>query len=501
MSTKINHHVFHGVYSNKYNPYSTTTTNRFFADYPIHIPRAIFGAPENEDSTKPIEFKNEKEAFTWYKKNKYGEDFFEKIPESEICKNYFTISADEFSKNRNFFHGMIKSFLFKWNCSFNIEGSVEYLNDCECPPEDGNYDPADYENCCFCPTCGDENEQAPVCQTNFDSTTSFDINIDTNKIFQIEELEGRIGATQLFRNFTLFTNDEEKEEGLSDLSGGIIFEKDWELSKTFKETFQPTNQFPDNATRINDPIIPRIGTFLQQSTYKYYNYDAGAFSYDFFSLKADVRTRGDFENQKYDLKIQDKKSNLEDITINVNSKNFNPGDLFLTFDFAITTIIYIRSEKKFLCFIELISRLSGGGLNSTISFAGEDPPQTIAMSAFSSLGRSFNPLCCFSTSDPLSIDNDTNANNCDFEFKKVKLNIKINNQNRQIEVLTPTKNTITLTQTKESLSVSDCESINLQSNCTSAQINFTQNIPNPVIEIRSWNDKEDFAEVVFPPKI
>jgi hypothetical protein len=547
MSVKINKHVFHGLYSNLgYAPsFSSGSTNVLWGDYPIHTQRAIVGANDAENSTgntkRPKAFENEEAAFKWYKKNKYGESEFNSLnfPE-DFCKNYFTIPETEFFKYRNYFHGMVKSILLKWNYSIEYEGSHESLDDCECSSSSsssssssdssssssdegsGSGGPSsqtfleilqilqtekilatiqEEDNCCYCPSCDtpEEDRSKIKCSSNFNAKFSVDINIDTKKIFDIPEFQSRIGAVKLSRYFRpSFKDNKETQDELSD-NITKLYKENWVLDTEWDKEFKSEKNFPQNSTRINDPVILYtiasdggygVGGVLNSSNYLNFNILLGD---NKEGLPKEIITS----------QQQEKKSdNLGSIKIKVNSTNAYFTRAGIRFYIGLSNICYIKSEKKFMCFVEISSETDDNKNHYIDQAAPEDWEQL-----FPIYDSDISPLTIFSTYDLYKKEKmDETHFSCPggdetgIKLKKDKLSIKIDDQTADIEVYTPEKTEFKYKSWKTGVSKTGCRNFDLEKNCSTDEYTKKWIFNKPTIELLTW--KEDFSKGnIFPPRV
>jgi hypothetical protein len=557
MSAKINRHNFHGFYSNYgYSP--SFSLDRLWADYPIHVKRAIFGANDPKSSggstgetpEKPPEFEDEESALKWYKKTRYGVKEFEKLnfPE-DFCKNYFLIPAIEFHKYRSYFHGMIKSILFKWNYGIEYQGSHEDLDDCECSSsssseESSSEEPSSEEpsspyhpnaqnaqlmlnilklledeelsvllqeteiknletgdeDCCYCPPCDtpEEDRSSYKCSSNFRANFSLDVEIDTKKIFELSDLQTRIGATQISRRFVPSYEDDSKTMDELYSRGTQLYKKNWELNPKWNEEFRSKEKFSENATRINDPIILQGDGFGG-----YYGGGAGDENISLSFSTTLGGSKGGNTKEIIDNQQQTKQSNnLGNIKFQISSQNAYFTSISVNFFIGVSTICYIKSQNKFMCFVEISSR-TDDSKNHYID--GKDPDDYRQI--FPIEDSNISPLTIFSTFDldKKEKKDETyfrcpNGDKTGLKLKKDKLNIKIDNQNAEIEIYTPEKTEFKYKSWKTGLSKTGCENKDLDKNCSTDEYTKKWIINKPSIEFLSW--KDDFSkDAVYPPKV
>jgi hypothetical protein len=556
MAAKINKHVFHGFYSNfGYAP--SFSLDRLLSDYPIHNKRAILGARDPRGSgggigetPAPKEFENEEAAFKWYKKSQYGNTQFEKLNfPDDFCKNYFTIPEAEFFKYRHYFHGMVKSILLKWNYAIEYNGSHESLSDCECSSssssssssseEPSSEEPSspyypnaqnaqlmlnilklledeelfvllqdaeiknlenEDEDCCYCPPCDtpEEDKSKFKCSSNFNAKFSVDIDIDTKKIFENSELQNRIGAIKFFRSFRpSFKDESETIDELYD-NRARLYKKNWELNPEWDRDFkEEDSKFPRDSTRINDPVI------ISTAGRGYYG--GGAGDGDAY-LGVNIflgDTKGDNPQEIIQNQQEMKQSNnFGNIKVQVTSSNAYFTNAGVRFFIGVSNICYIRSEKKFMCFIEISSE-TNDSKNHYID--GETPDDWRQL--FPIEDSNISPLTIFSTFDLYKREkrDETyyrcpNGDETGLKLKKEKLNISIDNQPSEIEVYTLEQTEFQYKSWKTGLSKTGCENKDLEKNCSTDEYTKKWSFSKPTIQLLSW--KDDFSESnIFPPKV
>jgi len=408
-SIKINKHFFHGFYSNfGYKPSSSNFTHqRRFADYPIHVNRAIAGEKESRNSEAPKEFSSQEEVIKWYKKNKYGDSNFEKLnfPE-DFCKNYFIISENDFYKYRQLFHGMIKGVKINSEIDINLEGN-DYIAECPiCKKDyrDGEASPGDTAGpITFTSPNGAPSYYSVVGEaddigflngsriTEGDSATSFfleggpqsslsftaqdtqggNVRIEATvtwykeidfkqtikykkefispKIFEISELEKRLPATNIdYRTSINIEEDVDKEELVSEFNKKV-FKDNWVFdSDQFNSIFQfQANKFNSNATYINDPVIIRPGTSPLLSTKNNNKFTS------FGTPSTEIVNK-----QK---KFEKKFNKFGELILNIENDNSIVSTTEENLNFSIGGVFYIKSEKIYMCFIELENRITFDG--------------------------------------------------------------------------------------------------------------------------------------------
>jgi hypothetical protein len=400
---RINEHVFHGFYSNfGYKP--DLTRDKLWADYPIHFKRAFVGAtdPYKSNDFIPKEFETEEEAFKWYKKNKYSQSDFDslKFP-NDFCKNYFTFPESDFFKYRNLFHGMIKGIKVNSDIEISTEGTV-FSPECpQCKKDirenaevgntagpitfnspdgqpsyfvvDGFADDIGYLNGVKI-TDGDiagffnqnlipKTPQSTLSFTAVDTqeinvgiqatvtwykkieyTQKFKINInfDSTKIFEISEIQKRLSPNDMeYKTSIGIENTTEYHENLS-IINRKIFEKNWEFNENeFKSIFE-NKEFNANATYLNDPVL--IENPLSLNNFR----KLGLSILNSFS-SSNINNQTISEQKNLNKKFQ-KFGSIEYQIINNNSIIESSSN---NLNFYIEEVIYIKSKKIYLCFVEV----------------------------------------------------------------------------------------------------------------------------------------------------
>jgi hypothetical protein len=410
MPAKINKHVFHGVYSNfGYKPENIIkedgSIQSKFTNYPIHFFRASFAEKENPESLDaPKEFQTEEEVLKWYKKNKYGESNFNKLEfPKDICKNYFKIPASEFYKYRGLFHRMIKGIKVTSDIEVTSEGTAASAECPECKKDvkigfgdnagpivfnspdgspsyfevSGGADDIGYLNGIqitvgntagsFSPELIPKTPLSTLSFTAVDTVGTnvgieatvtwykkieykqkikFNINFDSTKIHDIPEVEKRLSAASNLNYQTEINLDKEQNNEKLYVYEQNIFKDEWQFDKDiFKSLFDTyPKKFNHNATFINDPVIvPKYIDYIDILNIRN--------EHSFFGGKDSL------DNQINFTKKFTKFGNV-DYTITNNNSIANINQYF---DFYISGIFYIKSQKIFLCFIEIESSLQSNG--------------------------------------------------------------------------------------------------------------------------------------------
>jgi hypothetical protein len=357
------------------------------------------------------------------------------------------------------------------------------------------------EDCCYCPPCDTpEEEKSKIkCSSNWNFKFLVDIDIDTKKIFEIPELQTRIGAIKIYRNFTPSYDDNSKTVDELYDQVGRLYKENWKLDSEWNSEFKSKKEFPDNSTRINDPVI------LSGGGGGYGGYGGGAGDGNAY-LGVNVAL-GDIKGNNPEEIINNQKqakesNNFGKIKVQVNSKNAYFTSAGVRFYVGISTICYIRSQKKFMCFVEVSSETGDGG---NIYIDGDTPEDWRQL--FPIDDTRIDPLTIFSTYDLYKKEkrDETyftcpNGDKTGLKLKKDKLSIKIDGQTAEIEVYTPEKTEFKYKSWKTGVSKTGCENKDLEKNCSTDDYTKKWNITKPTIEFTSW--KDDFSkDNVFPPKV
>lgn len=622
--TKINQHTFHGIYSNYgYAPGDINASyQKLWADYPIHCHRAILGAVPisnvSANGQQPKEFQTEKEAFEWYKKNKYTEyktaDL--KFPE-DSCKNYFTFPEADFFKYRNLFNGMVKGIKVNSDVDIDIEGTVYALGCPICKKDfrDEGAEPgdiagpivfqspngkpsyftadvlADDEGYLNGVKITDSNFNEPQTTLSFTAVDTvggnvriqatvrwyeevqykqkikFTTNLDSTKIFEISELQKRLPATFVDYRTSIDLNEEKYNEEL--LYGNEkLFENEWKFNQAvFKSIFQG-NKFNKNATFLNDPVLSTCAddgnngggsssgalTSLQKISQVFdfefkenlnilNKLEAPIFSSLSVPLNDEfiicsLSTSNEFNSANTPInedtinkqkEIEKKFEKFGSTNYKITNDNSIVTSAINSLDFSINHVFYIKSQKIYLCFIEMNSAFSVSGSavktdeecdNNDCEDQTPDNPESLGVFSFldfkdliSKPSNFFNTLnvSVFESTNPVTFDyflttSDTIKNNlqifrtseCDeeskeLELEKIKCDLKIADKTFTFEVF----------KLKESEFVYDnknCEDLNSVRKFFRKKVSFNL-IKKPTFEVINWK-KEDFSKNnIFPPKM
>lgn len=399
--SKIKPHVFHEFFS-RYDR-DLELTKRWNRN-PSHSIRSFFGAkdPYTQDPTiKITEFATEEEALIWYKKTQMSEVEFNKIKSEPFCKNYFIIPEADFSKYRGAFNQMVKS--IKIQSEFEVNGDGNFLVSCPTSASTGRpvallemgaisdtitvnnpYGSSYYQG-----TLGADDEgyldgvqvteQAGTYQINlsknkkssfsayfkdtrggnvggnlnitwykedeYKTKLSITNNFDSNKIFEIKELEDRVSANNFsYSTYKVNTATNIDETSVDNESLKIknkdIFEKNWSFNKeNFRQLFI-NQKFNFDSTFKNDPIfLPYNATYFID---KYINLNFNNY-YDYYNDGCDKNAETNF------TKTYNK---LGEYKINIQNTNAYFNQINQVNSFSLSNIIYIRSKKIYLCFID-----------------------------------------------------------------------------------------------------------------------------------------------------
>jgi len=489
---QIKPHVFHGIYSTIKEDFPSCDMR--YENFPLGAIRAIRGVSETCTTLSYEEFQTEDEAFNAYKKLQESEDILSKG--GSLCKNYFTIEKKDLHKFKEYFHGMIKSINLKSEINYSINGSSEELTTGPCQTYDKDCNPQGEAPECHCPPCpdceGNINPPGPYyCNHNYNCNARASIDIDTSKIFIDSNLQNRFRGNFMSR----FINFSKYEGAFLDIftdpsqNSNRIYDNNWQFDiQNFKIFFGngSENRFPQNSTIINDPIIrsPTYGG----NEYRINN------TAPFFAI--DVSMSSDY-NQNYGEQIDFTSNNMGTYSLSAGVNENTRTSLFYTASIAGTSLYYVKSLEKYLCFIELNFSFNDGTSFGRILREGGAHQGLPASNT--QLGR------FYSTWDELSLYNCNTTEEFSPQpswvpsWTKKLINISIVGQDVQIEVWTPSAKSFEFTQTRDTATY-PCGSVANQS-CTTYSISKRYTFSDPVIEIKGWQ-KEDFnKDVVFPPKV
>jgi hypothetical protein len=293
---KIVQNRFSSIYSNDKSALKSDLypngIKEFIHSFPVIHEKSAFGKIPIEkgdnsqtiftDTDKIKTFEDENEAFLWYKKN-YYKNLLEndKLEEEKLCKNYFIIEEKDIAKYYKYFNGMVKSLSVDINLDIYFERS-DTNNECdgENPPDSSSSSSDDGDDgggSGSGSTLSVKNlkevlfdiKEYKILETETEEgfvNANFQININTDKIFEDENLEERMPANaDIFRrigpSYGYAYEEGENIDTLTILSTEIgsanLYENEWEFSEEeFKKPFtkDPTN-FPRNSVLVNDPII------------------------------------------------------------------------------------------------------------------------------------------------------------------------------------------------------------------------------------------------------
>jgi hypothetical protein len=435
---KINRHLFHGFYSEKYLPLKFSPTRFFYKSMPLHsFKRAIFGAKRNvaegengaEDIGKPLEFQNEQDAFRWYKKYKLGAEFEKLEFPKDFCKNYFTIPESEFYKYKNFFHGMIKNTEINSEIKIEIEGKdiigptcndsqstfkpgakpgdrsdtitfksptekpayfsavggaddIGYLNGKKITEGDAaaSFDikPKDLESELNFYAVDTLTVNVGISATvnwflpvDYKQTVTHKINVNSSKIFDIDQLEKRIGTYYfIYDVFPDTVEDKIKEEFTTAyVSDKKIFKDNWEFdSDAFNSLFSFDNKkFNLNSTFLNDPVLlPVKKEFTNNISQE-------------FNKNKDNKDTEEYEKQKNFTKKFDK---LGEVNFSIKNENIICDKSKFNFQFSLDEVVFIKSEKKYMCFVNIDYEVSSNN-NPALNACCKDTKVTSSSSSSS----------------------------------------------------------------------------------------------------------------------
>lgn len=408
MSTKINRHVFHGVYSNfGYRP--EFSHRKKLANYPIHFFRAI-SANAEEGSDFPKEYQTEEEILKAYKKNKYGDTEYNKLKfPDHICKNYFIISETDFYKYRNLFHRMIKGVKINSEIEIKSEGTAFSPQCPECKKDfklgseagdtagpitfnspdgrptyfevSGGADDIGYLNGVqitngdtagpFNPELITSEPQSTLSFTAKDTVgvnvgieatvtwykkieykqqVNFKINFDSTKIFDFSELQKRLGAHIVDYSTSIDFKEDKNKEELKSERDKKVFKNEWQFDQSeFKSIFEAP-KFNFNTTFINDPVILPKDTAPAYSTGPSINSkQISAINKHIFSKGGDTLNSESVNKQK---NFEKEFTKFGSVKYKFNNENTIVENTDQYSNLYISDLFYIKNKKIYLCFVE-----------------------------------------------------------------------------------------------------------------------------------------------------
>jgi hypothetical protein len=484
--SKIKPHVFHEFFS-RYDR-DLELTKRWNRN-PSHSIRSFFGAkdPYTQDpNIKITEFATEEEALIWYKKTQMSQVEFDKIKSEPLCKNYFVIPEADFSRYRGAFNQMIKS--IKIQSEFEVDGDGNFL--VSCPASDSTIRPVEseevgtaisdtitvnnpygssyYQGTLTADDIGyldgrqvtqeagyydiklSKNKKSSLSayfkdtiggnvggalnitwykEDEYKTKLSITNNFDSSKIFEIKELEDRVSANNFsystYKVYTATNIDDASvdNEGLK-IRNRDIFEKNWSFNKeNFRQLFI-NQKFNFDSTFKNDPIfLPYNATYFID---KYINLNFNNY-YDYYNDGCDKNSETNF------TKTYNK---LGEYKINIQNTNAYFDQINQVNSFSLSNIIYIRSKKIYLCFIDFNHSITCK--STTVSYNTECGIDCIDPSLSSANINSF--LHTVSTNDSIksSYKDFYYQTICDkplqkFEFEVKTLDLKILDKTFKVE--------------------------------------------------------------------
>jgi len=503
---KIKPHFFHGIYSNGYFPdypaLSSRDERRFYASKPLHANRAILGSTDPfNPNYKVIRFKTEEEALTWYKKSRHGKGNYDKIKsEGQFCKNYFKVSENNFYKFSKYLNGMVKSVNIKSNAFISINGDWLYIGGTEeCPGDSSNGTWSSYHN--------------------------YYIDSNTELILNDENLENRLGAKYLAREFVINTFDPETEkwnlrldsaritdlaflytttdanapEQFKDAINDInyIYNREWEFKvDNLKRLFNGEKKFLRDRTLINDPLAT-IGA-------NYYSPPINLKYGNLFTAREEPTVNLGLQNQPFcavgnrigvqHLELDDPQKQYNEISNNWGTYSFNIlnsnafGCGLYNVSFAGTVNVYIESLKIYLCFFEL-------DIKTELQYEGNDRV---------ALKGGPNTPQLFTTSDGVSTQKKPSeayyGDENYFPVEKVPINIIVGGEQVEIEVWKMSQNNFYWSINSSSINT-PWFSTSWDEKCIESSVNLHYFFNQPFIEVKVWQQEDFDKNLVFPEKL
>lgn len=439
-------------------------------------------------------FENENEAFLWYKKFYYKnllED--DELKEEDLCKNYFIVDGNNIGKYYKYFNGMIKSLSVDINVDVNFKRS-DTNNECDeeesssssSSSSSSEDDGSGSGSTLSIDDLKDVISEFPFVKTLQSETdegfvnANFQMNINTEKIFEDPNFQQRLPArSEIFRNIENMTTYEDDDEEIDTLrilnpAFGIanLYEENWKFSEEeFKNIFSKNEKFPENSVLVNDPIILNsLSSFPLTSNSPSCSLNV---NFERNSINLPRCSDGGSNNNNYYFD----NSNFGFYSVNVSkSCNEAVSRVGLGFNFVLRDILYVKSENKYLCFVEIevdmsynINRRAPFNTDFNLFTTNENSKVAKAGSALQSSSGS-------SEEDE------------EFNYTKKKFNIYLDNSENPLEI-----------EVHELPSEYSIDSDG-EDNCYTGNRSLTISRNNFNFRVNTWKD-EDFGPTIFPPKI
>lgn len=491
----IKPHLFHGFYSNINKGYfpdfpdKESVRRDFYADKPLHVNRAILGSTDPIGGSKVQKFETEEQALDWYKKSRHSKEDYNKIKSSKnggFCKNYFSIPESDFVKFRQYFNGMIKSINVKSNLYFSINGSYSKTaggKDNECGEESYNGTWFTYQN--------------------------YYVDLNSQLILNDDNLQKRVGSKYLLREYILESPIEDTEESetidaLTIESDNRIYDKQWAFQQDkFKNMFTKANKFSRNSTLINDPLIVMGANYIQPINIEYnklFDIKDELKTYPFFAVSNKVGVGIGYTSEEgFGKNRNESSNNLGTFSISVQNSEGSDSYSNYTVSLAGTVVVYIKSLKKYLCFIELDIHAIASYYAKAIESKSEAPVSAAG------LGGPSNPKL-FTTDDIVSTQEKPplelySSNQDYYPVQKILIEIIICNQPVKIEVWKMSQNSFTWSESPTEVGTPWGSLPVKGPKCFQGSFTITYTFEQPFIEIKGW-EKTDFNQnTVYPPKV
>lgn len=199
----------------------------------------------------------------------------------------------------------------------------------------------------------------------FKSEISSSIAFDSSKIFDISELESRIGANKFLYSKASAMRVEENENDLESLTinGRDVFQEKWSFDKTvFDDLFH--SKFNWDTSYLNDPILLPFNSYYSIS-------DPQKLRPDITSVVSMSITPSDdalnvFNSQK-NLTKRSERFGAQSMTLSNN--NVLTNTLSTSFSIKLIDVLYVKSLDMYLCFVDFFYRL---GVDSSVARLMDD---------------------------------------------------------------------------------------------------------------------------------
>lgn len=373
------------------------------------------------------------------------------------------------------------------------------------------------QNCCYCPPCHILGGQIstsdyPTCNPQWRSEARCSILLDTEKVAQDKNLEGRFSPLIVARTFVGGGDFVVDRASVGDQVIGNRrapqYTDNWKFNtKYFREnplgfTKEEWNRtfflekkrlefFNINSTFTNDPVLPRKSSISLE-------------------VECSVQARSQISNSTSNNNVSKSTSNYGSISVNAKSVNsitnfsakieFGIPKINSSQRQAFSNFFYIKKEKKFIVFLNLTASTIGNSLalfEHYGRFDGNGPP---VLFTTSDSGRD-----SFEYFDGTACGEDVEDKNI-WKPERARIPLVINNETLYFEAWKPGITSWRLSADKNRTVDTLCKTVTARENsggepiCDNYLINLKYDTSLPRIEITTWK-KEDFKKVTYPPKV